>query len=241
MRRLFYGFFATASILFTITSCELFGPATNTTEGYIEGIYTIKAKTVVPELSDTFYYISNFDDFDLQQGERAFMRVTYNFDTYYGPRTATWKIDKIINKIETSELTAPADIDQEKMSSHINGVNFLFAYEPVWIWDNKQNINVVYYTKKNAGEFKMSPIGIINDTLHLRLWSDIEKGELGASSLCTFDLSNVDELLNEADRETLSKLDTLHTRITTLYLGARDDAPHLETITGGKCVNPFRK
>lgn len=241
MRKLFYGILATAAMLFTITSCELFGPATNTTEGYIEGIYTIKAKTVIPELSDTFYYISNFDDYDLKQGERAFMRVTYNFDTYYGPHTATWKIDEVISRIKTEELTAPADIDQEKMSSHINGVNFLFAYEPVWIWDNKQNINVVYYTKKNVGEFKMSPIGIINDTLHLRLWSNIEKGELGASTLCTFDLSNIDELLSEADRETLSKLDTLHTRITTLYLGARDDAPRLETITGGKCVNPFRK
>ena len=242
MRRFFYASFIAIATLFSIVSCELFGPATNTTEGYIEGIFTIKAKTAVPELTDTFYYLSNFNNFDLKQGDRGFMRIKYHFDTFYGASTATWELDKVISEIPTNAMTAPADIDSAKMSSHINGVDFIYGiYEPVWIWDNKQNINVVYYTSGKLGEFQMSPTGVINDTLHLRLWSKIDSGKIGAASLVTFDLLQAKELLSEEDLNALSKLDTLHTRITTLYLGQKDDAPRLETITGGKCVNPFRK
>ena len=242
MRRFFYASFIAIATLFSIVSCELFGPATNTTEGYIEGIFTIKAKTAVPELTDTFYYLSNFDNFDLKQGDRGFMRIKYHFDTFYGASTATWELDKVISEIPTNAMTAPTDIDSAKMSSHINGVDFIYGfYEPVWIWDNKQNINVVYYTSGKLGEFQMSPTGVINDTLHLRLWSNIDSGKIGAASLVTFDLLQAKELLSEEELNALSKLDTLHTRITTLYLGQKDDAPRLETITGGKCVNPFRK
>lgn len=244
MKSVFYGLFVSVLFLFAMNSCD---NSTNTMEGYVEDIFTVRGNDVLPELADTFYYVKNLRDFDLQDGDRAVMRVSYYYDTYAGPRTARWQVAAIKDRIPQYGITSLTDIDTEEMNSHVSGLSeHYYGYKPVWLsrkYRNAyQNVFVKYYTDGTAPVFKMTTDGFVNDTLRLTLWSKISEGETETAQIMTFNLQDIPSMINNDERNELLSTDTLITKIKLHYkdYNKEDEEPYTAEIIGGKCVNPFR-
>lgn len=239
MKRFFYGLSAIIAVAFAMNSCD---DSTNTMDGYIEDIFTVRGSDIVPELADTFYYVKNLSDFDLQNGDRAFMRVSYFYDTYAGPRSARWEIADVIADIPQYGITPLADVNTQEMSSPVSGLpTHFYGYNPVWLSRKYQNVFVKYYTDGTAPQFKMTTEGFVNDTLRLTLWSNISHGTTETAQIMSFNLQDIPSMLSAAERNSLLEADTLYTRIKMLYKDYENDAdPYTAEVVGGKCVNPFK-
>ncbi len=230
---------AMAIMAISFASCE---DPKNTTDGYIEGLYTIKGYHVVPENSDTMYYVDNVNDFQLKTGDRGIMRIKYKYDSFMGPITAKWEIGKIYDIIKTRRLTPAAEIDATQMNSYFADVYPFVAYDNygyAWIWNNIQNINVIYHTDGSTEpDFRMSVEGFANDTLKLHLWAgNINDGDNKIAELLSFDISDAGTMLNETERNIFANTDTIFTTVTT-HFGTNINEIEEATIYTGKCANP---
>lgn len=236
------GIFATVAFMaFAIVSCE---DPENTTDGYIEGLFTIHGHHVIPETSDTMYYVNNMNEFGLKTGERGIMRIKYEYDSFMGPLTAKWEIGKVYSLIPTRTLTAASEIDEAEMDSYFADVYNFVAYNNygyAWVWKNIQNINVIYYTDgSKEPDFRMSADGFANDTLKLHLWAgNITDGDNKIGELLSFDISNAASMLDEAERSQLVLPDTIYTTITADF-GVDKNEIERATIYTGKCANPYK-
>ncbi len=237
MKKIIYGLLTLVTFSFAVSSCD---NATDTTKGYIENIFTLKGNTLIPELSDTSYIISNIKDFALKDGDRAIMRIKYYYDTFFGMSNAVWQLDEVISTIPLRKILSADDINPDDMNSSFSGIYPYFGYDPVWIWDKKQNISVLYHTDDTAPEFAMTATGVTADTINLSLWAKTISGDKLCLDLLTFDLSDIPSLLNETDRTRIMSADTLYTKITMSYLGSDSDTPETMNIIGGKCANPYK-
>lgn len=233
-------FVTSLSLFFCLLSCD---NATHTSDGYIEGIFTVdfngKGWLLQPELADTSYYVSSIAGFDLQDGDRGVMRLNYKYDYVYGASTATWNVENVIDIIPEHTLTPRADVDTVAYSSAIAGIDYYYAYSPVWLWNKKQNINVMY--QGSDASFVMSPIGFEGKRLQLELRANVEEGEKYNTQLLTYDMSNLSSLLGDEDKKLLQSLDTLHTDIYVKYYDYENNFVNEGKINGGSCVNPFKK
>lgn len=239
MKSVFYGLLAVVSVLFVMNSCD---KSTNTMEGYIENIFTVRGNDVVPELADTFYHVKNLRDFGLQDGDRAVMRVSYYYDTFAGPWTARWEVSAVKELIPQQGITPLADVDTQEMNSHVSGLpEHYYGYNPVWLSRKYQNIFVKYYTDGTAPQFKMTTDGFVNDTLRLTLWSKISEGDTETAQIMSFNLAEIPSMISEVQRRALLSKDTLFTRIKLRYKDYEEnEEPYTAEIIGGKCVNPFK-
>ena len=237
IKKLISVFSAISIITVALISCD---DANNTTEGYIEGLYTVWGKTVMPELEDTFYVTENVGTFGLKSGDRGVMRVKYFVDNVLGPKKAVWEIDEVRGLVETYPLTSATQLDSAEYSSPFVGITPFATYGSAWAWNKLQNLYAVYYTDGSDARFAMTPTGFAKDTLSLMLYADINDGETMQAQLLTFDLASALPLLDSKQQQDAMQPDTIVTKMSMLFYDAEVDSVIVSTIIGGRCANPFR-
>jgi hypothetical protein len=221
---------------FVFVACD---KATSTSDGRIEGIFTVSGNILYPECVDTFYRVDNMSEFDIKNGDRALMTLGYEIDNLVGAKFARWYIKSINEILPSVALTPLADVDANIYSSAIAGVGGYPKYGAYWMWRNVQNIHIGYYSDGRPGAFKLSPVKMSGDTLCFVLNSKIIAGDKPMAKLLSFDVSAAASMLSADDAEKLSSLDSICTKITTKVDIVSEDKVKELFIGGGKYKNPF--
>jgi hypothetical protein len=225
-----------------VTSCD---KATNTTSGEFGGIFTVYGNSITPELQDTSYVVGDVSALGLKSGDRAWMRIKYNFDNGYGPYYAKWSIKEVYEIIVPGEITSGTDIadgDYEScISSLVNLRTDLCDYGDMWVWNGLQNINVAYESDGSEPEFRMIAPEIKNDTLQLSLVARIKGGEKMYVKLLTYDLETAYPLLDATEKNVISKYDSIYTKIKLQYFDYIEEVAVPAEVIAGKLKNPFRR
>ena len=222
-------------------SCE---PAEQgyTVEQYYDNIFTVNKSAVVPEFSDSTLIVSNISQYGLQTGDRAHMILRYYFD-YETMKKPELKVYQIINVIPTLSLVPKEEIDTLVYNTPFNKLHkyeFMDRYaQPVWVWKNRQNINISYFGLRDDASFAMSVTGVNEDCVELELRAKAKRsGNVTASRLLTFDLSNVADYLTEEHKKSIAGIDSLRTRI---YFNREENGVVKRVdIIGGKIANPVK-
>ncbi len=221
---------------FMFVACD---KATSTTDGRVEGIFTVSGNFLHPECVDTFYRVDNMAEFDIKNGDRALITLGYEIDNLVGAKFARWYIKSVDQILPAAALKPLADVDAAIYSSAIAGVGNYPKYGAYWVWNNIQNIYVGYYSDGQRGEFMLSPVKMSGDTLCLVLNSKIAAGEKPMAELLSFDLSSAASMLSAADAEKLASLDSICTKITTKVDIVSEDKVKELSIGGGKYKKGF--
>lgn len=254
MKKFIAGLFALVSLV-SVVSC---GSAEGgfTEERFVDNIFTVNKHTVTPEYSDTSYMVTNMDSYALKTGDRARMILRYYYDAYSG-KMPEWSIYSIDEVIPTRPLLSADAVDTTAYSTPITALvyyEFMDRFvSPVWIWKNRQNLNVSYNGIKERTEFAMIVRGISEDVdavgnskrycldLELRAKSHLNTG-VKTTQLLTFDLANVGDFLTAEQKRLVAGVDSLHTKI---YLKRLERVEDVETvrdiyIMGGSFANPLK-
>lgn len=239
MRKLLYSLAVMTSVL--LASC---GPAEYgyTFDNYYDDIYTVNKSTVTPEFSDSSAMVSDLLEYGLQTGDRVHMTLRHHYDseTMQRPELTVYRVVKVI---PTLHLSPKESIDTTVYSTPFNKLHeyeFLDRYaQPVWVWKNRQNINISYFGLKDGADFAMSVIGVNEDCVELELRAKATRsGNVTTTRLLTFDLSNVADFLTAEQKSQVAGIDTLRTRI---YLNREENgALKRVNIIGGKFANPVK-
>ncbi len=240
MKKILFALCTLFVFIFAFTSCD---SAESTSEGYIQGLYTIDRNFVRPELKDTVYYkVKNIGEHGLQDGDRAYLTLGYEIDNYTG--MAEYYIKSVEGIIPVSGLTAAADIDTEIYSSPIIGLRKVLINTEVasamWLWKNFQNISIDYRSNGAEGDFKLSPVKLEGDTLCFALNAKIEDGDKYITKLLSFDISSAANMLPDEEKDKLVALDSIYTKITTLWYDEYNDTTRIAEPFGGKYKNCFK-
>ena len=223
-------------LMFATMSCD---KAHSTSDGSIQGIYTVYGNGLMPEQTDTFYAVSNMKDFDLEHGDRAIITLGYEIDNLMGAGFAKWYIKSVDKMINTMPLTPLQSVDTVLYSSGIAGVGDFPMYGSHWMWKKFQSVYVGYYGNGNEGDFKLSPVKMSGDTLCFVLNSKFVAGDVPTAQLLSFDISNAVSMLSSTDAAKLLSLDSICTKITTkVDIVASDKVLNL-SIGGGKYKKQF--
>ena len=211
-------------------------------EYYYDNIYTVNKHTVSPEFSDSVIPISNMDSYAYQTGDRVHMTLRYFFDISTMSRPLC-EIAHVTRKIETRPLSLSGSIDTAEYNATFAKLgNYELAdrfVSPVWIWKNRQNLNVYYYGIEDGASFAMAVRGVSEDFIEFDLYAKATRsGKLTNSKLLTFDLSNVADYLTEEQKGCVSGMDSLRTKIY-LKREVEDKVDEVEII-GGKFANPVK-
>lgn len=230
-----------SSLILVLFSCDPIEPEYRY-EHYFDDIYTVNKHTVSPEFSDSVIRISNMDKYPFVTGDRVHMTLRYYFDIST-MKMPLWEISHVTRKIETLPLTAPAGIDSAEYDAAFNK---LHDYEladryvkPVWIWKNRQNINISYFGVEEGASFAMAVRGINGDCLELDLYAKAKSNnEHTTTTLLAFDLSKAGDFLSEEQKKSIAGIDSLRTRI---YFNRKVDGEVKRVdIIGGKFANPVK-
>ena len=221
---------------FMFVACD---KATSTSDGKIEGIFTLSGNFLYPECVDTFYRVDNLSEFDIKNGDRALMTLGYEIDNLVGAKFARWYIKSVNEILPSAALTPVADVDTAIYSSAIAGVGSYPKYGAYWMWNNVQNIYIGYYSNGQPGDFKLSPVKVSGDTLCFVLNSKIIAGEEPMAKLLSYDVTTAASMLSADDAAKLASLDSICTKITTKVDLISEDKVEELFIGGGKYKNPF--
>ena len=236
-KNLFVLFFAGILFFsFAMTACD---DATSASNGYSQGIYTVDRYFLYPEMLDTFLRVDNISDFDLKDGDRAYLTLAYEYDNYLGASKARYYIKSVEAVLPVSGLTAAGDVDESIYSSSILGWNPLAKYGGMWFWKKYQNLSVVYYSNGNEGDFKLSPVKLSGDTLCFDLNAKIEDGDKVVSSILMFDVSSAANMLPAEDAEKLVELDSIYMQVALRWRPEGVDTVRVMYPTMGKYKNCF--
>lgn len=237
----FFGVAALLMAAFAFFSCE---PAESDYkyDFYYDNIYTVNKHKVCPEFTDSLIAISNMDKFGLETGQRAHLVLRYYYD-YSTMKTPKWEISSIVDIIPSLPLQSKDSVNAAEYNTlfiKLNYYELMDRYlQPVWVWNNRQNINVSFMGLKDNAEFAMTVRGIYDGCVELDLLAKAKRsGNVTSSKLLTFDLSNVADFLSEEDKRSVAGIDSLKTRI---YLKREEDGVAKEiNILGGKFPNPVK-
>lgn len=228
-------------VALVLFSCDPIEPHYNY-EYYYDNIYTVNKHTVSPEFSDSVIPISNMDTYGYQTGDRLHMTLRYFFDISTMSKPLC-EIAHVTRKIETRPLSLPSGIDSAKYNAVFDKLKnyefFDMSTKPVWIWKNRQNLNISYFGAKEGAEFAMSVRGVNEDCVELDLWGKATRsGNVTNTELLTFDLANVGDFLTEEQKSSVAGKDSLRTKI---YLKREVEGAVKEVeIIGGKFANPVK-
>ena len=192
------------------------GPAEQgfTMEYELQGLYTVNKARVEPEFSDTFLFVRNIDDFELETGDRAFLHLHYYYDAYSGV-APQWNIRQVIKKVPTYPLLSMADVDTAAYCTPITGLqplNFFNEYEALtWVWKEKQNISIKYKGVEDGASFALAVRGVKDGYVELQLFVDARESNKETSTLLTFDIANIKDFLSDDEKALLS--DSIKTKI----------------------------
>ena len=230
-----------SSLILVLFSCDPIEPEYRY-EHYFDDIYTVNKHTVSPEFSDSVIRISNMDKYPFVTGDRVHMTLRYYFDLST-MKMPLWEISHVTRKIGTLPLTAPAGIDSAEYDAVFNKLhNYELAskfVKPVWIWKNRQNINISYFGVEEGASFVMAVRGINGDCLELDLYAKAKSNnEHTTTRLLAFDLSKAGDFLSEEQKNSIADIDSLRTRI---YFNRKVDGEVKRVdIIGGKFANPVK-
>lgn len=230
-----------SSLILVLFSCDPIEPEYRY-EHYFDDIYTVNKHTVSPEFSDSVIRISNMDKYPFVTGDRVHMTLRYYFDIST-MKMPLWEISHVTRKIETLPLTAPTGIDSAEYDAVFNKLhNYELAskfVKPVWIWRNRQNINISYFGVEEGASFVMAVRGINGDCLELDLYAKAKSNnEHTTTTLLAFDLSKAGDFLSEEQKNSIADIDSLRTRI---YFNRKVDGEVKRVdIIGGKFANPVK-
>lgn len=234
MKRFFCGLITFSAMLAGFVSCD---NATNTTEGYYEGIFTINGKRVIPELTDTFYIVN--ETMGLDDGDRALMRLNYFIDNAYGTAAAKWSIGTVYEKNQVDDIVSAQSVSPDEYTSAISGI-YEGYYGAAWAWLKYQNLNIVYKSDGSEPLFKMVADNFENDTLYLSLHAKITNGDNTNQKLLCYDITSALRWLDSDKQAEMLTADTLNTKIMMKYYDQEEETVKEGTIIGGKAVNPFK-
>lgn len=235
-------FVAVVSVAFVV-SC---GPADQefTEERFVDNIYTVNKHAVIPEFTDTSYMVSNMAQHPLQTGDRVRMILRYYFDAG-SSKMPQWSIYHIGEIIPVRPIVAKGEVDTLEYATPFVGLDYYELmeryYNPVWIWKNRQNINIIYKGVEDEAQFAMAVRGISGDFLELELYAKAKSiAEVKTTKLLTFDLNGVESLVAPEEQSLVKDIDSLRTKI---YLKRLDEKGVVSeaSIIGGKFRNPFKK
>ena len=236
MKKIFFALCTLSAFIFIMVSCD---NVTSTSEGRIQGLYTISGNFLYPEMADTFYKVNNISDFELKDGDRAYLTLAYEIDNYYGASMAKYYIKSVENVLPVHGLTDEKNVDTSVYSSPIVGFETLPKYGAYWLWKKYHNFNVVYYGSGKQGDFKLSPVKLSGDTLCFALNAKIEDGDERMTQLLSFDVSSAVNMLPAEDVEKLVTLDSIYTKITTRWYDTNNDTVKIMYPWAGKYKNCF--
>lgn len=207
------------AVLFAAVVMWACGPAEvgYTEEWNIQGLYTVNKATVAPEFTDTFYFVRNIDEFDLKTGERAMLLMHYYFDAYSG-KAPQWNIKKVIKKIPVYPLSPRSEIYDSVYTTPITAFqpfNFYNEFEALtWVWGGKQNISVKFKGVEETASYAMTVRGVKDNCVELDFWVAAEESEKEAQALLTFDISNIADFIDLADKGVVpADIDSIKTKI----------------------------
>ena len=225
-------------VMFAAVSCD---KAHSTSDGRIQGVYTVYGNTLLPERTDTFYTVGNMREFDLKHGDRAIITLAYEIDNLVGAQFAKWSIQSVDEKLVTHSLTPKGDVDATEYSSVIDGPAdwSFFMYGKYWLWNKYQNFYIQYYSDGTKGDFKLSPVGMSGDTLCFELNSKFVAGDKANVELLTFDGSDAYSMLSTEEAAKLLAADSIYTKITTKVNLVEQDTVVMYTYGGGKYKKTF--
>lgn len=231
--------------MFLLVSCEP-GEVYHYEEGYISNIFTVNKATLQPEFEDTLYRVINHpNDFGLETGDRAHILLHYYFDAYSGKKPE-WDIVSVVEKIPTLDIAPREDVDASSydLPLDIYEYELLQSYQwPIWIWDNRLNVNVRFGSVAEKTDFVMSLRGIENDTVRLNLLAKTTApSDTLYTKLLSYDLNKINTLFTEEEKNSLQDYEKLIFRI---YLKNKDANGNMCEekwgVMKGQFVNPLHK
>ncbi len=241
MKKFFFYMFAAVSA-FAFFSCD---PAESsfTQTVYVYDIYTVNKHTVRPEFEDTAFMVQNMAQYPLQTGDRAYMVLKYFYDAE-SVKYPQWTIEKVLDIIPTRPLQTKDSVAFEGFTTPFVTLDYFEVhdryYNPVWVRNNLQNINITYNGIADGAEFAMLVRGVVDNYVELELLAKAKTiGAVKTTKLLTFDLSKLGDFLTAEQKRTLSGVDSLYTRI--YFRRAVKDSIYEANIIGGSLANPFKK
>ena len=182
------------------------------------------------------------DSYGYQTGDRVHMTVREYYDAST-MKKPVYEIAGVTRKIETLPLSQAGTVDTTEYNAAFYKLEYYeFAdryVNPVWIWNNRQNLNLSYFGTKVGASFAMSVRGVNDDCVELDLMGKTNRnGQEVNSTLLTFDLSNIADFLTAEQKNGIAGKDSLRTRI---YLNHEaNGAVNKVNIIGGKFANPVK-
>jgi hypothetical protein len=240
MRKIFSALFCVAAV-FAMFSCES-AEQEYKVEHYYDNIYTVNKSAVVPEFVDSFTMVTGLDQYGLQTGDRARMILRYYFDASTMRRPEI-TVHQLVEVIPTLPLTAKEDVDTALYTTAFNNLHyyeFIDRYtHPVWIWKNRQNINISYFGSRDNASFAMSVRGVKDGCVEFDLRAKADRvGNVTSTRLLTFDLSGVADFLTDEQKAVIAGTDSLEARI---FLNREENGVVKEVeIVGGYFANPVK-
>ncbi len=214
-----------------------------TEERFVENIFTVNKHTVAPEFADTTYMVSNMDQQNLKTGDRARMVLRYYYDASSG-RMPEWSIYQVGEVIPLRDIVAKGEVDADEYQTPFVGLDYYELmdryYNPVWVWKNRLNMNLVYKGVKENAQFAMAIRGISDGCLELDLYAKAATlGEKKSTTLLTFDLNDAETVATPEMKASARGIDSLKTRIYFKFLDDKGVVKEGD-ILGGKFANPFK-
>ena len=210
-----YSMIAVLVAVVLVWSC---GPAEfeNSVTYELEALCTVNKSRIEPEFSDsTYLFAKNVDQFGLETGDRAFLKLTCTYNLY-SEATPMWTIVDVKKKIPVYPLSANIDTASYKTPViALDPVDFFNEFTALtWVWNKKQNISIVYKGVEEDASYAMTVRGVRDGYVELDLFVNAKEGTADVKTLLTFDISNIADFLRDSEKASLpSNLDEIKTII----------------------------
>lgn len=210
-----YSMIAVLVAVVLVWSC---GPAEfeNSVTYELEALCTVNKSRIEPEFSDsTYLFAKNVDQFGLETGDRAFLKLTCTYNLY-SEATPMWTIVDVKKKIPVYPLSA--NIDTAAYTTPVvalEPVDFFNEFTALtWVWNEKQNISIVYKGVEDGASYAMTVRGVNDGYVELDLFVNAKEGAADVKTLLTFDISNIADFLSDEEKAQLpTDLDEIKTII----------------------------
>ena len=228
MKRL-YSILSAVAVAVVLWAC---GPAEveNTVTYNLEALCTVNKSRIEPEFSDsTYLFAKNVDQFGLETGDRAFLKMTCTYNLY-SETEPLWTILDVVEKVPVYPLSA--DVDTAAFDTPITFLEPITFFDQftalTWVWKGKQNISIVYNGVEESASYAMTVRGMNDGCVELDLFVSAKESTAEVKKLLTFDISNIADFLNDEEKAQLpSNLDDIKTRIYIRRMegGSLKDSP----------------
>ena len=241
-------------------ACDPIEPNTYTETLYRVGTIRLKNNKVslVTDLLNEAFYMQNFSteqdmkDNNIKDGERVIASLTLEAVGSMNNNTISLN-ELLIIPVSKVEDAHPADTMNHYYKFAVMQFNEL-TYPSIWSAGHIINLAPVFYVPKSDSkqEFHLYPIEVKNDTLFMRLYSDIPDCDVSldpdyTQTFLNYDLSSLrNAAANPSEQERrdsiLARLDRLHQDEFTVHIMTPDtlrakntknpNGPYLQTVPG---------